>query len=101
MRIGENPPIRVLHSPTVKEYKSLFFLSFKDITLMYYMVDNDATLLHQTNDDINKVYQKNRPTMTPNDISDNVYKLNELYSPCLLQKTNYLLKCDNKVTIFK
>ena len=68
---------------------------------MYYMVDNDATLLHQTNDDINKVYQKNRPTMTANYISDNVCKLNELYSPCLLQKTNYLLKYDDKVTIFK
>ena len=55
VRIGE---IWVLRSPTIKKYKSLFFLSLKDIKLMYYMV----------NDDINKVYQKNWPTMTANDI---------------------------------
>ena len=68
MRIGENPLIWVLHSPTIKKYKSLFFLSFKDIKCMYCIVNNDATLLHQTNDDINKVYQRNRPTMTANGI---------------------------------
>ena len=67
MKIGENPPIWVLHSPTIKEYKGLLFLSFKDMKLMYYMVNNDATLLHQTNEDIDKVYHKNRPTMTTND----------------------------------
>ena len=42
--------------PTIEEYKSLFILIFKDIKLMYYMVNNYATLLHQTNDDINKVF---------------------------------------------
>ena len=28
------------------------------------MVNDDATLLHQTNDDINKVDQKDRPILT-------------------------------------
>ena len=28
---------------------------------MYYVVNNDATLLHQLNGDIKKAYQKNRP----------------------------------------
>ena len=43
-------------SPAIEEYKSLFILIFKDMKLMYYMVNNYATLLHQTKDDINKVY---------------------------------------------
>ena len=89
MRIGENRPIWMLHSPPIKEYKSLsfkdinFFIFFKcgsslflqnlmlyifkdshhyfwwvkDIKLMDYMVINDATLLHLTNDETNKVNQ--------------------------------------------
>ena len=32
--IGENPPIWVSHSPTIIEFKNLFFVSFKDLTLM-------------------------------------------------------------------
>ena len=28
------------------------------MNLMYYVVNKDTTLLHQINDDINKVYQK-------------------------------------------
>ena len=35
---------------------------------MYFMVNNDATLLHQTNDDINKAYQRNQLTMIANNI---------------------------------
>ena len=45
--------ILVLYSPTIKDYKSLFFLIFKDIKSMYYVIHNDPNLLHQTN-----VYEK-------------------------------------------
>ena len=31
---------------------------------MYYMIYNDATLLHQKHDEIEKVYGKNRPIFT-------------------------------------
>ena len=44
------------HSPTIKEYESVFLVSFKDIELMYYVIYHDPTLLHQTNGDNNKVY---------------------------------------------
>ena len=56
------------HSPTIEKYKSLFFLSFKDIKLMYYTVNNDAIRLHQTNDDINTIYQKYWLTMIANNL---------------------------------
>ena len=68
---------------------------------MYYMVNNDATLVHQTNDDITKFIKKSGWLWQQVIFWDNVYKLNALYSPCLLQKTNYLLKYDKKVMIFK
>ena len=58
MRIGENPPIWVSHSPTIKDCKKLFFLSFKDIKLMYYVVHNNPNLLLQTNNNTSKVYEK-------------------------------------------
>ena len=58
MRIGENPPIWVSHSPTIKDCKKLFFLSFKGIKLMYYVVDNNPNLLLQTNNNISTVYEK-------------------------------------------
>ena len=64
MRIGENPPIWVLHSPTIKDYKILFFLIFKDIRLMYYVIHNKPNLLQQTCNNTNKVYKKNRPIFT-------------------------------------
>ena len=60
MKIGENPPIWVLHSPTIIEFKNLFFASFKDITLIELVIYNDPTLLQQTNIDTNKVYKNNR-----------------------------------------
>ena len=56
--VGKNAPIWLSHSTTIKEYKSLFFLSLKDIKLMYYVIHYDPTLLHQTNEDNNKVYEK-------------------------------------------
>ena len=31
---------------------------------MYFVINNDATLLHQINGDVNKVYQKNRLIFT-------------------------------------
>ena len=36
-------------------------LSFRHITLMEYMIHNVAAILHEFNNDINKVCQKNRP----------------------------------------
>ena len=59
MRIDENPPIWVLHSQTITDHKKLFFLSFKDMKLMFYAIynsGNNPTLLHQANDDTKKVY---------------------------------------------
>ena len=58
VRIGENPPIRVLHSLTIIELKKIFVASFKDIT---YVIYNDPTLLHQTNIHTNKLCKNNRP----------------------------------------
>ena len=55
MRIGENPPIWVSHSPTIKDCKKLIFLSFKDIKLMYYVAHNNAYLLLQTNNNTSKI----------------------------------------------
>ena len=46
------------HSPIIEDDKSLFFLNFNDIKLMRYVIYNDPTLLHQTIDGINKVYEK-------------------------------------------
>ena len=40
----------MLHSQTIKDHKSIFFLIFKDIKLMSYVIHNNPTLLHQTND---------------------------------------------------
>ena len=56
--------ILVLHSPTITDYKSQFFLNFEDIKLMDFMLHNDATLLYKTNDDTKKVYEKNLPILT-------------------------------------
>ena len=39
-------------------YNVLFFLSFKDMKLMYYVIYYNLTLLHQTNNDIDNVYEK-------------------------------------------
>ena len=58
MRIGENLPIWVSHSPTIKDCKKLFFISFKDIKLMYYVVNNNPYLLLKTNNNTSKVYEK-------------------------------------------
>ena len=58
MRINENPPIWVLHSPTIKDYEILFFLIFKDIRLMYYVIHNNPYLLQQTYNNTNKVYKR-------------------------------------------
>ena len=69
---------------------------------MYYMVNNDCTLLHQSNDDINKVYQTNRPiSIYPLIFCDNVYKLNALYCSVLVHETNSIFKHDMKVAILK
>ena len=54
MKIGGDPPIWVSHSPTIKYCKQLFFISFKDIKLMYY-VGHNPNLLHQTNNNTNKL----------------------------------------------
>ena len=54
----------MLHSQTIKDYKSRYFLIFKDIKLIYYVIHNNPTLLHQTNDVTNKVYEKNQPVLT-------------------------------------
>ena len=58
MRIGENLPIWVSHSSTIKDCKNLFFISFKDIKLMYYVVNSNPYLLLKTNNDTSKVYEK-------------------------------------------
>ena len=44
--------------------KAYFFLNFKDIKLMYYMTYINPTLMHQTNDDTKKVYEKYLPIFT-------------------------------------
>ena len=51
------------------------------------MVNNDCTLLHQSNDDINKVYQKKISRLLYKLLfCDNVYKLNALYCSVLVHK---------------
>ena len=45
MRIDENLSIWMLHSQTIKEHKSPFFLSLKDIKLMYYSADYESKCL--------------------------------------------------------
>ena len=54
----------VSYSPTIKEYTSLFYLSSKDIKLIYYMIYNDATLLHQKLMILKKFMKKNQPILT-------------------------------------
>ena len=68
---------------------------------MYYMVNNDCTLLHQSNDDINKFVQKIGRLLYQLIFCDNVYKLNALYCSVLVHKTNFLVKHDMKVAILK
>ena len=67
------------------------------------MVNNDTTLLHQTNDDINKAYQKDQPILTVSNVWRKCLhvKLCCPCCPCLVQKTNYLFKYDKKVAILK
>ena len=59
--------------------------------LMYYVVNNDATLLHQLNGDINKVYQKNQPIFT-------VFNVWKQYSH-VKQITFSILSPENKLFI--
>ena len=47
-----------------KNIKVYFFSVLEDIQIMYYIIHYDPTLLHQTNKDNNKVYEKNRPIFT-------------------------------------
>ena len=102
MRIGENPPIWGSHSPTIKDCKKLFFLSFKDIRLMYYVVHNNPNLLLQTNINTSKVYEKVGRFLTEIMFGDFIYKIDVLYSPFLVQITNCLFKFDwNVVNINK
>ena len=68
---------------------------------MYRVVHNNATLLHQINGDINKVYQKNRPIFTVINVWKQCSHVKQITFPMLSQKTNYLFKYGKKATILK
>ena len=57
VRIGENPPIWVLHSPTITDYKKTIFSQFQrhEINVLIYNSGNNPTLLHKANDDTKKI----------------------------------------------
>ena len=101
MRIGENIPIWVSHSPTIKDCKQLFFLSFKDIQLMYYVLNNNPYLLLKTNNNTSKVYENVGLFLQYLMFGDIIYKLDVLYSPFLVQITNCLFKFKRNVAIIK
>ena len=88
------------HSKTIKDYKNLFFLSFKNIKLMYYVIHNNPTLLHQTNDDISLVYEKNRTILTVINVWIQCLQVKHIIWVCLVKLTNHLYKYDKKVTVF-
>ena len=69
---------------------------------MYYVIHNNPNLLHQTNDDINKVYEINQPILTVVLLFRySLYKFSSLFSPNLVQKTHVLFKYDKKMAIKK
>ena len=53
------------------------------VKCMYYMIYNDATLLHQKHDEIKKVYGKNRPILT----------IIKVWRQCLQVKHRYYQTC--------
>ena len=66
---------------------------------MYCVVHNDATLLHQKNGDINKVYKKKRPIFTVINVWKQCSHVKQITFP--VQKTNYSFKYDKKVMTLK
>ena len=67
---------------------------------MYHKIYNDATLLHQKNDDIKKVYEKNRPILTVINVLRQCLQVKRIIMPILDHKTHDLFKYDKKVSLF-
>ena len=59
---------------------------------MYYVIHNNPSLLHQTNDVTSKGYDELM-------FRDIVFRFSSLFSPCLAQKTYVLFKYEKKVAI--
>ena len=68
--------------------QSLFFLIFKDIKLMYYVTHDNPTLLHPTNDDNNKVYEKNWPILTVINVWGQCLQVNRILCPIFSHRTS-------------
>ena len=68
---------------------------------MYYVLYYNLTLLHQTNNDINKVYEKMGRFLLYLMFAIKFYKSVTLYCQYLFHKTNYLFKYDRKVEILR
>ena len=68
---------------------------------MYFMIYNDATLLQQNNDDIKKVYEKNRLILTVIKVWRQCLQVKHIILPIFSpNKTHDLFKYDKKVSIF-
>ena len=68
---------------------------------MYYVRYYNLNLLHQTNNDINKVYEKIGQFLQYLMFANKFYKSVALYCPYLFHKTNYLFKYDRKGEILR
>ena len=56
---------------------------------MDYIIHNVATILHQMNEDTNKVYQENRPTVTPINVWRQCLQVQQIIFPMFSPRGKY------------